>query len=197
MDVESQQKSEDRPGEIALGNTQISLADMPVVVDEGLVSHIDPTIYPSEFEVWQFKSHGEEYVYKIMKGRRQKELGTAHSAATQKKQLYEQLKKYFGDYLLGSHFIIGMDNNGKEKLVIIQPKFQGRIVRMDQFGKADSETSKVSRQVDKLVKKLSQAANDPQLTNFPGFVKDVDGNEMFSLGNMLASADGTVRIIDW
>ena len=47
------------------------------------------------------------------------------------------------------------------------------------------------------MKKLSQAANDPQLTNFPGFVKDVDGNEMFSLGNMLASADGTVRIIDW
>lgn len=45
--------------------------------------------------------------------------------AQQKKRFYEILKKYLGDYLVDTHYVIAADNNGEPQINIVQEKVSG------------------------------------------------------------------------
>lgn len=61
----------------------------------------------TEFEVWEFHSNGESYVYKVLKDdARNSEPGKLSEFIQKKRLAYSIFKEYLGDYLTPTYFII-------------------------------------------------------------------------------------------
>jgi len=163
----------------------------------------------SSSEVFGFTpEEGKEYVYKEMKfGPRIFDWyhgETLEEATALMRTAYGVLKRYLGDYLVPTHFLIAKDESGESCIMKIQEKVGGRTVWDLLESGGWRLPSRIKRQTKEISEGVSEAEKDPELVGlaregklgFGGSMEEFFG-EAGLPSNQIVDKSGHVRVVDW
>lgn len=153
-----------------------------------------------ESEVFKFKPEkGKEYVYKEVHDALGYKKRPLEEMAYAMKKVYDFIKKYYGDMVVDTHFIVAKNKKGIPCAMKVQEKIKG--ARLWDLGSDDYRHDKAWEQVKKIKENLSKVkyeiAEDLSLKNYlendPGYlVGDINNPS-----NIIVDKKGDIKIIDW